>query len=409
MKQIVAAFAVGFLAVAPAALAWQSYSPERVSQVNPALDVANTAPYSSAGYVKSFLAGREFGGSAAVGQDPRLIFTCAHVLFERGRWADLVGFLRSLNSEHEPDDSQTVFVRGFYRFSGYTGSKKAGYDFDLDFAVAYARSGEVFGTSALPLNDGPPGDPDGLDNLTAPTTTKMILGYPAYLDANPLVEGLSFMHQTGPFENAGPAGEAFYQELSSYYGIDHVTTGPGNSGGPVLVLKDGTWRLAGILVSGSFFGAGAYVIDSYAKSVANSALAAAGADVPATGGTTRMSAAPLRQPLALTDGGRKYVSARVSFAQMTGLTTRVLLDLELDAQKRGDLDVYVRSPSGRVYVVAAANPDVNGTDLDLVDHDISPAFRRADPNGKWTVFCRDSEPNGLTARLQAASLKVTSL
>ena len=366
------------------------------------------APYSSAGYLRTYVGKDTFSGSAAVAHDPRLLFSCAHVLIEKGRWASLVGFRRAWNAEFSPDDEGTVFARGYYVFSGYTGSKKRGYDFDLDFSVSYAKAGEVFGPAALVLNDGPSGDPDGLDNLTSTSVSKLILGYPAYLDYN-LREGYYYMHQTGPFNGAGPGGDAFYPIYASYYGIDYVSTGPGNSGGPVLIWKDAAWRLAGILISGSYDMAGIYAIDSFAKSIANSALAAAASDPVDTGSTTTTAVASLKGPLLLADGGRKYTALKIGFARIPGATTRVLLDLNITANKRGDLDAYVRSPAGRVYVVASADPGTGGSNLVLDDHDISSAFSRTNPNGKWEVFVRDIKFNGSRVQVNGAGLAVTSL
>ncbi len=389
--------------------AGQAYSPERVSEVNPSADVAVDAPYSSVGFVKSFVGKAEYSGSGAVAQDPKLLYTCAHLFYEKGRWAQLVGFQRALNSETGVDDSQTVFARGYYYFSGYTGSKKRGYDFDLDFAVAYAREGETFGPVALELNEGTTDDANGWENLTSTSTSKMILGYPAYLDADYYTQGYEFMHQTGPFQSAGPSGESFYQELGAYHGIDYVTTGPGNSGGPVLVLKEGTWRLAGILVSGSRFSAGIYAIDSYAEEVGDAALADALADVTEVGGASHSANARITKPVVLADGGTKYSSVAIRFAKLPAFATGVWLDLNVSAAKRGDLDVYVRSPAGRVYVVAVADESVSGADLNLSGFDVTSAFRLADPNGKWGVFVRDSEANSLRAQVNAAALHVTSL
>lgn len=408
MKSVLAAFAACLVVAVPSSRAWEMHSPRQVHDIHPGKDLSTEEPYSSAGYLRTYVGKETFSGSAAVAQDPRLLFSCAHVMLEKGRWAGLVGFRRAWNAEFSPDDAGTVFARGYYVFSGYTGSKKRGYDFDLDFSVSYAKAGEVFGPSALGLNEGPSGDPDGLGNLTSTSVPKLILGYPAYLDYN-LRDGYYYMHQTGPFYGAGPGGDAFYPIYLAYYGIDYVSTGPGNSGGPVLVWKDSAWRLAGILISGAYDSAGIYAIDSYAKSIANSALAAAASDAGDVGANTFTAAAKLKKPLVLADGGKKYSSLKVGFSRIPGATTKVLLDLDITAPKRGDLDAYVRSPAGRVYVVASADPGVSGSDLVLDDHDISAAFSRTNPNGKWEVFVRDSRFNGSRVQVNAAALQVTSL
>lgn len=396
------------LAAASTATAWQRHTPERVRTLYPGTDLAATAPYSSAGFLRADVGKDTFSGSASVAQDTRLLFSCAHVMLEKGRWAVSVGFRRAWDSEYSPDDSGTVFARGYYLFSSYTGARNRGYDFDSDFSVAYAKVGEQFGPAALALNSGGSEDPDGLENLTSVSVQKMILGYPSYFDFS-FRNGYHYMHQTGPFTGAGPSFQAFTQEFGSYYGIDYVSTGPGNSGGPVLVRRDGDWKLAGILVSGAFDSAGIYAIDGYAKSLANSALAAAQADTADAGGVASASAAKRTRPLGLADGGSKYASLRIAFSGISGRVTKVLLDLDISAQKKGDLDVYVRSPGGRTYVVAAADPGVGGANLVLDDQDISAAFSRTSPNGTWQIFVRDSRLNGARASVNGASLAVTSL
>lgn len=393
---------------ASSAFAWEQHTPERVRESYPGTDLTTTAPYSSAGFVRTIVGKQTFSGSGAVAQDKRLLFTCAHLMIEKGRWSMLTGFRRAWDSEYSPDDSGTVFARGYYVFSSYTGTRNRGYDFDLDFAVAYAKAGEVFGPDALALNAAGPTDPDGLENLTSVSVQKTILGYPSYLDHN-FEEGYYYMHQTGPFTGAGPSFEAFTQELGSYYGIDYVTTGPGNSGGPLLVRRDGDWMLAGILVSGSFRSAGIYAIDSYAKSLANSALADANGDTVDAGGSSASATARLTRPIALTDGTSKYSSLRIAFRGIVGRVTKVLLDLNITAQKKGDLDAYVRSPAGRIYVLASSDPATAGSNLVLDDQDISGAFSRTNPNGNWQVFVRDNEPNGFRTSVNSAGLSVTSL
>ena len=385
--------------------------PQRVGSANPGADVSTDAPYSSVGLVRAHIAKATSVGSGVVAQDPRLLFTCAHLLYFKGRWAELVAFRRAWNAETAPDDSATVFARGFFFFSGYTANKKRLYDFDMDFAVAYAQSGETFAPSALALNDGTGGDPDGLGNLTSKSTSKMVVGYPFYFfDANANFQnGLFYMHQTGSFTGAGPAGDAFYPIFSTFYGINYVSSGPGHNGGPLLVLKDDDWRVAGIVVNGGYDGTGIAVIDSYAKGIANAALAAAVSDSPDSGSSTYSAVAKLKKHLLLADGGLKYSALKISFSRIPGWVTKVRMNLDITAQKRGDLDVFVRSPAGRVYQVASPDPNAGGSDLILNDHDISSAFSRSTPNGKWEIFVRDATANGSRAQVNGASLQLTGL
>ena len=387
----------------------QSY-PRRVSTLFPTTDLKNTKPYSSVGLVRTIVGGKPYWGSAAIALDKRLIFTCAHVLYEKGRWAEIIGFNRAANSPTEPSDDGTVFVRGMYMYTTYTGLKKNQYDFDLDFAVAYTTRDGQFGEDehVLQLNDG---------LSLGFGTDKTILGYPYYLDYN-FADGLYYLHQTGDAEK-GYFNDAILKQYNSFYETDAASTGPGNSGGPLLI-RDGTeHRLAGILVSGyTYFdpfayefvnGAGFYILDRYSEGLAQGALGASDESEAVVGTTTIESLLVLRNgPLLLPDGASRYSALGINLSRLPKFTTKVLLNLDVDATKSSDIDAYLRSPKGRIYVLASADPDTPGSDLKLNDHDVSGAFLGANPGGQWQIFIKDTKPNGSRVTVNSASLRVTS-
>lgn len=391
--------------------------PRRVSQLFPGTDLRNTRPYCSVGFVGAIVGGKAYEGSGAIAWDKRLVFTCAHVLYEKGRWADIVGFTRAADSRKRPSDDGTVFVRGLYKYRGYSGLKKNGYDFELDFAIAYTTRDTSFGGEehVLQLNSGSNSDPYGLSRLRS-GTAKTVLGYPSFLDYN-FADGHYYMHQTGEGQS-GYFTAGIFNEYDSYYETASASTGPGNSGGPLLVWDGSQYLLAGILVSGfSYFrgyygygvGAGFYVLDEYSRNVAQAALDSSDEEEISVGSTSVMSSFSLRKgPITLPDGGYRYASLKTSFAKMPKTTTAVTLNLDIDAVRRSDVDVFLRSPKGRVYVVGSADPATAGSNIKLVEHDISGAFYETDPNGQWRLFIRDPEPNGRLVRLNSASLRVSS-
>jgi len=396
----------------------QSY-PRRVSQLFPGTDLRNEHPYSSVGFVGANVGGKPYEGSAAIAVDKRLILTCAHVLYEKGRWAEIVGFTRAADSRTRPSDDGTVFVRGLYKYFGYSGLKKRGYDFDLDFAVAFTTREGKFGDDqhVLKLNDSSGSDPYGLWRLRS-GTYKTVLGYPSYLDYN-FTSGYYYMHQTGGAQT-GYFTDGIFKEYDSYYETEKASTGPGNSGGPLLVWDGnrGEYLLAGILVSGfSYYrgyygygaGAGFYILDGFSRNLAQEALDDSEGSGVIVGNTTLNSPLVLRKgPLSLPDGSFRYVPLKISFSRLPRYTTKVLLDLDIDTARPSDVDVLVRSPKGRVYVLASSDPALPAKSFKLDDHDISGAFLAADPNGRWQIFVRDAEPNGYQVTVNSASLRVTS-
>jgi len=153
------------------------------------------APQRSAGYVEAYFGNRPSMGSGSVALDPRLVFGCAHVVYNNGRWAGLFAFARAYSSFYRPSFSNYNIARGFWILNGYAANKSDDY-FDYDFAVAYAGYSGNFGP-ALPLVSDP------YSALTG-SASKRILGYPSYLDYFlenfwQYTRGYFYMHKTGDF------------------------------------------------------------------------------------------------------------------------------------------------------------------------------------------------------------------
>lgn len=345
-------------------------------------------PYRSAGMVISkFSSGREFFGSGVVARSSKIIFSCAHVAYDRGRWASRIGFARAYSRQADPTDANFVFARGFRKLAGYA-PRSWDYAFEYDFIVAYSGSG--FGT---PVDC----HRSAKDALLGGGVPKMILGYPSTIDyfegLNEYVPGFSYLHRTGPFATA------FYQDepvTGSYLAVDGVTTGPGNSGGPVFVEEDGRQLLAGILVSGDEDSAGVYALNAESELAVDSALAAVNA------GTTRT--VPFGRPTPLRDGSEEYREVRFDFSSMPPEVTRVVLRWTFSAANAGDIVAMLQSPpddNGNVTTVSLPKQAfISGLDL-------SSEFAGFRANGVWKLFVRDSVPGGRTV-LRRASLSLTS-
>jgi hypothetical protein len=360
------------------------------------------APYTSVGIVRTRFGRFSSRGSAAVARDSRLLYSCAHLVYDyQYGWSPTFAFSRGHNSLKAPNPKSYVVARGYRVRAGYAPD---GENFDFDFAVAYGGAATSFGPP-LPIDDNPIG------SITSSSVEKRIVGYPADLDdvfyAN---TGGFFMYETGPFttkvyadyDTFTPGGE---------YTADWTTTGAGNSGGP-LVVYDGRWKLSAILVSGSNYYdwyyyddtpfSGVHVLDDACEALADDALGFA-----TSGGRTERinwTSGPI------TDGNRRYASRSFNFSVpeapdlqgpafgVAAQLTQVSVDLDITAGRRGDIDAYIRSPRGRIAILATASTDpavANEPNLSLDDHTVGssdPLFLSSSPGGTWSLFFRDSVP-----------------
>lgn len=366
------------LAVASVASAQPVMMPRGVSSFQ-----LNQVPYNSTGILFTEVDGGSYRGSAVVARDPRLLYTCAHVLYDRGIWATSGEFTRAWNSFSAP--SEGVDIRGYYYYGTYSGgnSLKA---FSLDFAISYRTPKTDFGP-VLPVLV------NGGAALRSETTAKRIIGYPATLVATNQ-RGYHYMYETGPF------AEPMVQMRKSYHRIVGITTGPGNSGGPVVANIDGTITLVGMLISGSPISTGIHGLNNEASAMADIILA--DLDGIETGNT---NVAHNTTGSRLPDGSRTYTVRNLKVSGAGTTTVGATFSLRINADFRGDLDIYMRSPSGRIRWVQKHSLTKSGRDVVLKQEDYKPSFYGTNPNGTWQVFMRDFYRNDI-AVFKSASLAV---
>lgn len=343
----------------------QNFFPRRVTP-----SLLTQPPYSSAGIVASDFA----MGSGAVAHDRRLVYTCGHVFFDWGRWSRSFRFARAYNRAATPPLRAYRPLRGYRYLSSYSGSSSA-QGFSSDFAIGFGSTSSDFG----PVLAVPPGPAISLVRSAA---SKFILGYPERMDFNGVAGG-SFQHRTGPFNRP------FRPVFGPFHWIPNVSTGSGNSGGPLLVRQGSRYVLAGVLLSGSQTTAGIYALDATSIFMAREALIQAGALPP---GPTRWTNATNRQRLALPDGSSAYQARYLRVAGQGTDLRRLFLTLEITTTFRGDLDVYIRSPRGRVRWVQRRDPQAWRPHLRLRQYEITGDFLGSNPNGTWGLFMRDGFP-----------------
>lgn len=258
----------------------QNYTSQPLPLTN---DVYGSAPYAFTGVLtaSSQMAGRL--GSGAVVKHPRVVFSCAHVVFDEDAvdpWLTDVRWHRAYARLTPPSSSSSgaQSLRGFYYFMGYAPSARIGISrpetFDFDFVVHYAYEPTANGGYAGWWSD-------GAAQLTS-TKAKIITGYPIGLYHDLSNDPRTFiMHQTGPFTRP------FFPITDDYFGVHDVSAGRGNSGGPVWVSDGAEYFYAGVLVSGSLRsegalrdGAGIYAVGQSSVALIDAALVAAGGITP---------------------------------------------------------------------------------------------------------------------------------
>lgn len=341
---------------------------------------------SSTGYLESRIGRDWYRGSGVIARDPRLVFSCGHLFYENGVWATDEIFYPNWNSSRSPKPSDGVRPRGFRYFTSYAsqtarrGQNSEG-AFSWDFSVLYGF--EPFGSAVETLADG--------RAAVSSSRLKRIVGYPESLDATG-ARGYYYQHGTDWFPNAALYGSGNYREF------DGITTGGGNSGGPVFVQDQGgdSYSLAGILVSGSYETAGVYALDANSDALASAALGSQGVTLRFTN----------RKSLRLADGKARYSSRSVHVSGFSGNVTDLRFDLAVKTARRSDLDIYLVSPSGRIRWVAKSGGREKSGDIAIRDKNASGKFRGSTANGVWKVKMRDQVP-GKAAKFRKFSLAIT--
>lgn len=214
----------------------QTYLPRPLQEGDPAY---KNAPYSLTGLITVQVpntTSRVFG-SGVVAKHPKLVFSCANIFFDpkaSDPWLTGIRWHRAWKLERAPTAMEGQALRGYFRLAGYAAAARFSMTdpktFAMDLTVHFAYENTAAG-AVMPLSTNAVGD-------LKSSLQKSITGYPLGL-LSP-VERIYVMHETGPFTRA------FYERNGAYMGIDEVSTGAGNSGGPVCVNE----HLCGVIVSG---------------------------------------------------------------------------------------------------------------------------------------------------------------
>ena len=293
-------------------------------------------------------------GSGAVVKNPRVVFSCAHVVFDKvaaDPWLTGVRWHRATAPSSVPASDSGQLLRGYQYFTGYTSaaqqSQTSAAAFSLDFVVHYAFEDTGSGGYAGSWDDGVAALKSG--------RSKLITGYPSGLYSS----GDSrryLMHQTGPFTRA------FASSSGDYVGISEVSTGSGNSGGPVWVSDGSQYFFAGVLVSGlerstgdNSDTAGVYGVNFSSNAMIDAAIREAGGATPATGSAPAITSQPASRRVNVGDTATFVVAASgsglsyrwlVNGNTISGATAATLTLTSVTLAEAGTYQVVVSNASG---------------------------------------------------------------
>jgi subtilisin-like proprotein convertase family protein len=327
-------------------------------------------------------------GSGTVAANPKIAVSCAHVTFEDGQWLQGFKFAPAYFSSAHPDaaSNKTTF-RGTWHWTSYAGGNSNS-AFSNDFVAHYAYSNLANGAySGWWWNN------STTSHQLQSSRSKLIVGYPGS-------DGF-YMNSTGTFTSS------YSQRSGRYFWNSSVKGGSGMSGGGVFVdYGGGDYRLSGVHVSGSTdgsLGAGVRALDESANSLMNSAITSAGG-ATSTSGTTRTFSSS--STLNIPDNSSTWTVRNLSVSSMPASISSVKVSLKITHTYRGDLEVTLTSPSGRIITLHNRTGS-SADNLVISDQDVSSSFSGSNPNGTWKLSMRDLSRID-TGWLNSVSLTITS-
>lgn len=347
------------------------------------------------GYVQANPGGSWYRGSGAVVRHPQLVYSCAHLLYENGRWATNIRFHRAHHSSVSPFTSGGVGARGYRRFASYSSQgSETNAAYNLDFIVLYSNTS--YNTSALGWYN------DGSAALRS-TSWKRILGYPSDVDYTG-VNGYAYQHATDW------SSDRASRTYGTFHRLNDTSTGGGNSGGPVVVwdASQSKYYAAGVLVSGSSTTAGVRAFDNNSHTMASNALGVLGigsGNNPAPSPTT-VSTRIYRNSdqVLLQDAAPRFTAFEVNTSGHSGNTQELRFWCNISTPWRGDIEAYLVSPAGRVRWIVD-NEGGSADHVIVTNQNFSYAFRNDSANGRWRLFLRDTAV-GDRARYRDFAIKV---
>ena len=346
-------------------------------------------------------------GSGFCAWSSRTFFSAAHVVYQGGQWGAPPIWYPTANSA-VLNEKTAIASRGYYRWADYATLSNldgaAQTEFGRDVILAFAFEKLIKGKpAALNLN--------GINDLKQKTKT-LITGYPAknaYLDTT--IEG-NFLHKTGPVITTYErfAGNALTTTL--------VTTGEGNSGGPIWTRNaKSKWIAAGVLVGGLPSESVVYAFSGDTNSLLQAVAPVIKPDIGLPVKVGKVSSYstffPYNQRTKIPDGLKQWTSFRIPVGTFPlGSTVKsVSLSLNIRTTHRGDLQVVLEAPQGLQTtlprMVIHNEGDAGANNLVISNKDVSSAFTGINPKGNWYLRVQDRLAGDI-ATLKSITLEIAT-
>lgn len=328
----------------------------------------------------------ESQGSGVVVENTKLFLTAAHVLYDPiNGWSQPPFWIGGGLNAGLPPEMTTGSSRGYFRWTQYSAivtaqaqnSPKA---FNKDVALVWGL--EPF------FN----GEPARLDFKGSTTLRKhnlsMITGFPASLDYTD-ESGDGVLHSTAPDYTP------FRASVDRYLYATHISTGPGNSGGPVWSQsEDESWKVSGILVAGRPSEAGVYGITTATRTLLKATAPLIGTPRKSSKNVAGVSTGTARmvmpKPRKIPDGLHRWTKIPFKFNQFAedATVTRASIDLTVTTGHVGDLLVLLVGPDG-AYSLIHDGEGAGEDDLVIDDRDLSADFPDSEAKGTWSLMVQD--------------------
>ncbi len=346
----------------------------------------------------------EFRGSGFCAWNRKTFLSAAHVVFDgtAGKWGEPPVWNPKANAK-TLDESKSIQSRGYYRWTNYS-----------EIVALDGNNGDAFGRDVIlgfSFKKLIPGKPavlnlKGVSDLKRPIKT-MITGYPAENDYLGVPINGFFLHKTGP--GVTPYKVSSNKALHATL----VSTGGGNSGGPVWTRNpDLSWTAAGVLVGGLPSEATVYAFSGDINSLTRAVTPLIGKNLPESISVGNASASSrfyvYDHSKAIPDGVPKWTDFPISVDgfELGETVKTVKISFKIKTSHQGDLQVILTGPGGFGKVLH--NEEGAGKDdLVLVDEDVSEAFTDIDPAGKWLLRVQD-RLKGDIATVQYVQLEIAA-
>lgn len=347
-------------------------------------DQVADAPYRFNGVVRT----KKARGSGFCAWNKRTFFSAAHVVFdsEEGEWLAPPTWYPQAHSI-KLNQKSAIRSRGYIRWAEYQdfASEKLLNDpnqaFGKDVIVGFAFRDLMSGSPAK-LNL------DGASDLKK-ATTSLMTGYPAKVAYTNQKIGGYFMYQTGPSKNAYEPFEGDAMETTL------ISSGPGNSGGPIWT-KDSTygWTAAGVVVGGRPSESVVYAFSSNTNTLLKSVGPLVDEDGPQSEDSSSVSSSSRffsdNRSRRLPDGEHKWtdVPLNVSGFGKEATVKKVRVAVEVDTTHRGDLFIVLTAPGG--YEAIIHNEQGAGAKDLVIDYvNVGKKFEDILAEGKWVMRFQD--------------------